>query len=102
MALQKYKIDVTKADIESGERHNVYACPLARAIGRAVGRGVVAIDGGVGLGPDLMSAKVRTNIGPWHDAMDSFIEAFDFRGPKAVQPFSFEIEIDPDWATTPA
>ncbi len=91
--MSRIKISVTQEDIDCGKRNQPEACPIALAIFRVTGKrwsidGTVA-NGVLGrdrLGPALkMPARATT-----------FIIAFDSRGPGAVRPFSFKLEIPSD------
>lgn len=100
-------VDVTKADIQSGERENGKACPVARALNRALlntfeGAGVYP--GDMGLYPHVhrfdITLRRRPSLSPpdervvWTWKLDSDIVAitrlFDETG--WMDPFSFELE----------
>lgn len=84
----KIKIDVTEADIASGERGSACDCPIAIAIRRATGcsRVYVSYDW-----PRFTFAGKIYDISFENTKAYDFVSAFD--NGHLVQPFSFELTI---------
>jgi len=82
------RVAVTQNDIEQGERHKSYACPVARAIRRALrkrGIGVVLVE--------VDYVDFANEDGKWHcpfpDRIARWIERYDASEP--VKPTWFDL-----------
>jgi hypothetical protein len=83
-------VEVTAEDIEKGVCQDSDSCPIALAVHRLPGIEEVCVDNDV--------LWVRTAEGKLASGMPAeaakFVDSFDNRG--AVQPFSFDIEVEPE------
>ena len=80
----KYTINVTQEDIKLGVPTDECKCPIALACRRAIGMPVRV---------DAYAITVSGVTCCLPNEVDSFIQAFDTVGRRAVEPFSFEIEL---------
>lgn len=79
-----YLIDVTREDIEDGERDSCTSCPVAIAIQRATGK-VASVDYGRLELPGCATIRLP-------DFVEKFTLDFDSGAP--VEPFSFLIDLE--------
>jgi hypothetical protein len=86
-------IEVTKRDILRGRRQATDACPVARALKRALG---------LECEPSVEEGRIRV-FGRCYKAPRSvtrFVRRFDKLGHAQVQPFRFRLEISSDALAT--
>jgi hypothetical protein len=82
------RIEVTEEDIDRGKPEDRCACPVARAVRRAVG-----IPTSVAMDKIVVDYATPWQTEIWTpDEVSIFVELFDIGG--AVEPFAFELEFD--------
>ena len=77
-------IEVTREDISASQRRHCWKCPIARAVGRKTGQTAIVAYDAVLLGDRRRDLSAAAIARMW---------AFDEDGP--VEPFTFELEIEP-------
>lgn len=83
-----YAIDVTKEDIDNGQRGQCNTCPIALAIKRATGAACFVDKFSVSIWRDGEPCAIRAVYTPLE--VSTFVKSFD-KG-YAVRPFSFSAE----------
>lgn len=86
------RIDVTAEDIANGVPRSCDSCPVALAISRVAGKGVINV--GTTSFRFYTDHYPLTIGGSFPEKVSKFILRFD--GHKKVQPFSFELEMHVD------
>ena len=93
------KIQVTQLDIDQGRPNDPLDCPVARALKCAIAvrenmpLGQLAC--GTPFSPTVYDSSVIVNgrVSPLPPAVEIWIAAFDCKGPDAVKPMSFFLEL---------
>jgi hypothetical protein len=84
----KIQIQVTQEDIDRGVRCTCENCPLALAMTRALAQDVVVV-----IGEYFFISEADKDAKPLPRVAEMFRSAFDAGFP--VQPFEFELELEP-------
>jgi len=86
------RVSVTQDDIDKGVPHVAYACPVARAVGRAMGGDGFVLVESERIECTLQHKGFETHSWETPEVVQKFIERFDEEGGhERVSPFEFDL-----------